>query len=94
MKASNVDIIYFRRIGFVGSALLLGLTVMNANVETGLIDYPLPRLLIAFTLFSLALASYRVQFVRTHCLKLLYAVFAVYNVFGIYLVAVNNFPGF
>ncbi len=94
MKASNVDIIYFRRIAFVGSALLMGLTFMNSNVETGLIDYPLPRLLIALTLFSLAVASFRIQFVRTHCLELLYTVFAVYNAFGIYLVAVNNFQVF
>ncbi len=94
MKANNVDIIYFRRIAFVGSALLIGLTLMNSNVETGLIDFPIPRILIAFTLFSLALASFRIQFVKTHCLKLLYAVFAVYNAFGIYLVAVNNFQVF
>ena len=94
MKASNVDIIYFRRIAFVGSALLAGLTLMNANVETGLVDYPLPRILIAFTLFSLAIASFRVKFVQVHCLKILYAVFAVYNAFGIYLVAENNFQVF
>lgn len=67
---------------------------MNANVDTGLIDYPLPRLLIAFTLFSLAIASFRVQFVQSHCLEILYTVFAVYNAFGIYLVAVNNFQVF
>lgn len=94
MKASNVDIIYFRRIAFVGSALLLGLTLMNANVETGLIDYPLPRILIALTLFGVAVASYRIEFIRSHCLEILYTIFAVYNGFGIYLVAVNNFQVF
>jgi PAS domain S-box-containing protein len=94
LKASNVDIIYFRRIAFAGSALLMGLTLMNANVETGLVDFPLPRILIALTLFSLAVASFRVRFVQTHCLKILYFVFAVYNAFGIYLVAANNFQVF
>ncbi len=94
LKASKVDIIYFRRIAFVGSALLMVLTFMNANVETGLVDYPLPRILIALTLFCLAVASFRIHFVQTYSLKILYAVFAVYNAFGIYLVAVNNFEVF
>ncbi len=93
-NTSNVDITYFRRIAFVGSALLIGLTMMNSNVETGLIDLPLPRILIAITLFSVAVASFRFEFIRAHCMKILYLIFAVYNVFGIYLVAVNNFQVF
>lgn len=91
MEANNVDIIYFRRIAFVGAALLIGLTIMNANVASELVDFPIPRILIALTLLGLAFASYRVQFVRIYCLRILYGIFGIYNFFGIYLVAVNNF---
>ena len=90
-NTSNSDIRFFRVIAFVGTLLLVGITVMNVMVETGTIDYPLPRLLIAATLLSCAVASYFVEYIRQLSFYILYAVFFVYNFFGIYLVAVNNF---
>ncbi len=90
-KTKNVDELYLRRTGFIGSVLLIGITLMNLFVETGTYDYPVPRVLIAFTLLALAILSYTNRWIKEHGIKILYVLFFVYNFYGIALVAINQF---
>ena len=90
-NTKNVNVIYIRGIGFIGSMLLIGITLMNLFVETGTYDYPFPRVLIAISIFVLACLSYKNDWVKENGLRLLYAHFFLYNFYGIALVAVNQF---
>jgi len=86
-NTKDVDVIYIRRSGFIGSVLLIGITLMNLFVETGTYDYPLPRVLIAVWLLALAVSSYFNKWVQDYGIRVLYLIFFVYNFYGIALVA-------
>lgn len=90
-KTKDVDVIYIRKIGFIGSVLLMGITCMNLFVETGTYDYPLPRVLLAISILLLAILSYKKEWVKEYGLQILYIHFFIYNFYGIALVAINNF---
>lgn len=90
-KTDNVDVLYIQRIGFIGSLLLIGVTLMNYYVETGTYDYPWPRVFIALSILALAILSFENQWVQRFGLKILYSLFFVYNFYGITLVAINKF---
>jgi len=90
-NTKNVDVIYIRRSGFIGSVLLIGITLMNLFVETGTYDYPLPRVLIAAGLLGLAVSSYYSKWIRDYGIRILYLIFFIYNFYGIALVAINKF---
>lgn len=90
-NTKDVEVIYIRRSGFIGSVLLIGITLMNLYVETGTYDYPLPRVLLAIALLALATSSYISEWVRKSGIWILYVIFFIYNFYGIALVAINKF---
>ncbi len=91
LETSKADLRFFRRTAFIGTVLLVGITLMNALIETGTVDYPWPRILIATALLGCAVGSYYFQQVRQYCLLILYVIFFLYNFYGISLVAYNQF---
>lgn len=90
-KPENVEKLYLQRVGFIGSILLIGITLMNYFVDTGTFDYPIPRILIAISIFTIAVLSKSNSWIQRNGLKLLYIHFFVYNFYGIALVALNHF---